>query len=45
MNGTLKIESILSLLSGLGGTEDDMEKVMQIEHIFRKLNPKENQDG
>ncbi len=43
MNGVMRIESILDCLDALGGTEEDLDKVMQIESIYQKLNPREEE--
>ena len=41
MAGSMKIESILKTLESLGGTEEDLDKIMQIENIYQRLNPRE----
>ena len=42
MSGMMRIESIMSTLSGLGGFLDDLQRVEVLESIFQELNPKES---
>lgn len=41
MQGIMQAANVVAVLEALGGTEEDLEKVMLLESIYQEKRPKE----